>query len=396
MSFRTFADIQGHGAQLDVLRRICASEQPAHAYLFEGPEGVGKRTVAWALACRLACERPDPVAGACGACRSCHAAQRGEHPDLTLLERDGASIRIGQVREALKRLRYEPVVGQVKALIVDDADLMREEAANALLKTLEEPPSRTHFVLVTSRPALLLGTIHSRSQSLRFAELATEDVAAVLRAEGVDAGLVAMAAPLSEGSVSRARTLCDPEWLRAVDDLVRFLLGLGQGSPLRVAGAVETLGGALEGLAMGAAPEEVASEAAPTASVTEARALAKAERSGAPAKRKSKKALAAEKEAAAGPRLKGLDRVGLAWALDVTRAVLRDAMLVAAGQPAAALPLARHADALEAFAGRTHAGHLAAALDVCLATEAGLVLNPNVRLALESTWLEVDRLVRRA
>ena len=388
MSFRSWTDVRGHTAQIGVLRRICASQQPAHAYLFEGPDGVGKRVVAWALAARLTCEAPNDVSGACGACRSCHALQRGEHPDLTLLERDGVSIRIGQVRDALKPLRFEPVLGRAKVLIVDEADTLREEAANALLKTLEEPPSRTHFILVTARSQLLLGTIRSRSQTVRFGDLDSADIEAVLIAEGADPSLVAMAAPLAEGSVSRARTLCDPKWLAAVDRLTTFILGLGAGDPLRVADTVAGLGRTLEGLTLHESPDDSPLTASPTATAAEAKALATAERKG------GQPATVKAAPTAVVTQLKGLDRVGLRWALDVTRTVLRDAMLVGAGVPVHTLPLARHGEALVALSTRAEPRAIAAAIDVCLAGEAGLVLNPNARLALEAAWLEIDRLMR--
>lgn len=388
MSFRTWTDIQGHAAQIGVLRRICASDQPAHGYLFEGPDGVGKRVVAWALAARLACETPNAQQGACGACRSCHALMRGEHPDLSLLERDGANIKIAQVRDALKPLRFEPVLGRAKVLIVDDADALREEAANALLKTLEEPPSRTHFILVSSKPQLLLGTIRSRTQTLRFGDLDALDIEAVLRAEGQEPDLVAMAAPLAEGSVSRARSLCDPEWLAAVDRLTRFVLGLGAGNPLRVADAVAGVGKTLEGLTLHESPDDQPLSAAPTASAAEAKALARAERKG------TKVAAPKTRQSTAGARLKGLDRTGLRWALDVTRTVLRDAMLVAAGMDVSEVALSRHAEGLKKLANRAEPTSIALAVDVCMNGEAGLVLNPNPRLALESAWLEVDRLLR--
>ncbi|MCO4760068.1 MAG: DNA polymerase III subunit delta' [Myxococcales bacterium] len=390
MSYATWSDVRGHSAQIGVLQRICASAQPAHAYLFEGPDGVGKQMVAWALAARIACEAPTADQAACGECRSCHSLQRGEHPDLKVLKKDGASIRIGQVRDALKPLRFEPVLGRAKVLIVDDAHLLREEAANALLKTLEEPPSRTHFILVTSRAQLLLSTIRSRSQVVRFAELDTQDVAAVLLAEDQPADLVAMAAPLAEGSVVRGRTLCDPDWLAAIDRLVRFVLGLGAGNPLRIGDAVAGLGGTLDGLSLQISPEQQPMVAAPTASISEAKALAQAEKKG----RSAPKKLASKPES--GTRLKGLDRVGLSWALDVTTTVLRDAMLVATGMDPDEVPLSRHAEGLLNMRDRTHAAAIAKAIDACLATEASLVLNPNPRLALEATWLEVDRAIRHA
>ena len=384
MALVLLSEIRGHGAQIEVLRRICAASQPAHAYLFQGPDGIGKQTIAWALAARLACLKASGRDDACGRCRSCRALKRGNHADISLLVRDGASIRIDQVREAGKRLRFDPVIGRCKVLIIEDADRLREEAANALLKTLEEPPPRTHFILLTGKPQLLLRTILSRSQTVRFTSLAHEDICAILEAEGRSPEAARVAAALAEGSLARARPLCQPDWLAAVDEVARFTLSLRAVNSCEgpaFVSAFTTRWGKLEAMV-----ERVAEvEKGPTSSVAEARALAQ----GQPAPVRKKRAAAA----APKRRVARLDRDALIWAVDAVRLVLRDAMLVAGGIDAAGLPHGRHAAELNALAARADARRIIQAIEACENLERRFVYNPSPRLALEAVLVEAAQVL---
>ncbi len=380
MALIQFSQIRGHGAQVDVLRRICASAQPAHAYLFQGPDGIGKQTIAWALSARLACLCAEGRDDACGRCRSCRALKRGSHADISLLSCEGTGILIKQVREASRRLRFEPVIGRCKVLIVEEADRLREEAANALLKILEEPPPRTHFILLTSRPQLLLRTIVSRSQAVRYSNLAPEDVCAILEVEGPDSSAARVAAALSEGSLTRARPLCQPDWLEAVDEVVRFTLSLGETAACHVPAFVSDFITRWNKLAA-IATQEAAAQEAPTSSVAEARALAR----GQPIPKKKVRVKAARR----GPTR--LDREGLVWAVDAVRLVLRDAVLVASGIDPEDLPHARYAADLRALAARTDARSIIGAIEACERLERRYVYNPNTRLSLESVLVEAAR-----
>ncbi len=390
MALHRFSDIVGHHLQRDLLVRTAAGGQVAHAWLFEGANGIGKLAVAWAFAARLACLAPGPEGDACGKCRSCNALERGEHPDIALLVRQKASILIDQVREATGRLRYDPVVGRAKVLIVDDADLLREEAANALLKTLEEPASRTFFVLVSGRPQRVLGTIVSRCQRLRFSPLSPDDIVTLLAAEGHDRTSAGIAAALCGGSLHAARALCDARRLEVIDLICRFALGLGNRPSSAAAAFVEELSERIAGLEPIETPQEEPIADAPTASVAEARALARGDAAIAPIKRKSvNKSI---KEAAAA-RTKGLDRDGLAWAVDALRAILRDAMLIGAGVDPSRLPHVRYRDQLEKLAARVDGGALCDVIDSCQAMDDRMVINPNPRLALEALLVSAgDRL----
>ncbi|HEV8550435.1 MAG TPA: DNA polymerase III subunit delta', partial [Polyangiaceae bacterium] len=185
-----FADVLGQEPAVRTLERALAAGKVHHAYRFEGPAGVGKELLAFALAQTLVCERGG--AAACGQCSACRRAVSlsGEeprvplHPDVVLLGRglyrsvlgSGASeatgISVEQVRRiVLARVGFPPHEGRALVFIVRDADEITVQAANALLKTLEEPHARTHFILLTSRPSRLLDTIRSRSLPVRFAPL---------------------------------------------------------------------------------------------------------------------------------------------------------------------------------------------------------------------------------
>lgn len=371
MALHTFSEIRGHRSQIAALQRLCSAGRHGHAYLFEGPEGVGKDTVAQAFLQRLACleATPDSV-DPCGRCRSCVAAGRGEHPDLTRLKRDGAKIKIEQVRAMQQRLRYEPVLGRIKGVILEDAELLGEEAANALLKTLEEPWPGVVFVLVTGKPQLLLETIRSRCQVLRFAELSPADLTALLVLEGQAPETAAIAALLAEGSMREARVLCDPARMALVDFVVQFALALGAQPASDAAGFVDQLAARL------VAAKALQQEKAKTDDDGEA---------------KTSDAKTAEPKS--GGRVE-FTRVDLQWVLDVLRALLRDALLVAAGIDLASLPHARYGAGLHALLARADTERLVAILDACERLEVRMVLNPNPRLALAALLVEAGGRLR--
>jgi DNA polymerase-3 subunit delta' len=201
MSFR---EIRGHRPLLALLERAVAQGTLPHSLIFAGPEGVGKRLTATALAQALNCERADGAG--CGECTACKRIARGVHADILVIEPgDSGSIKIDQVREAVDRTAYRPFEGRRRLVIIDEADALVPEAQNALLKTLEEPPPASVFVLITSRPDVLLPTVRSRCQRLRFGPLAPADVADVLiNDHGVEPADAHAAAAAADGSVGRA------------------------------------------------------------------------------------------------------------------------------------------------------------------------------------------------
>ena len=200
-----FTEIEGHAPLFQLLARAVARESLPPSLIFAGPDGVGKKMAAVALAQLLNCLAPAP-GDACGACASCRRIARRVHADLLVIEPgDTGSIKVEQVRDAVERTAYRPFEGRRRMVIIDTADALVIPAQDALLKTLEEPPPASVFVLVTSRPDVLLPTVRSRCQRLRFGRLAPAAVAAVLMArhEYSEADAYA-AASVSDGSVGAA------------------------------------------------------------------------------------------------------------------------------------------------------------------------------------------------
>jgi len=224
--------VRGQPTAVEILRRALVSGRVHHAYLFDGPDGVGKERLAFALAQALVCERRAPgSADACGECRAClRAVPRPDqptpsHPDVVVLERglyDPAAIgrrspevqdiSIDQVRTlVLAHAAFPPYEGRAKVTIVRRAEELSIAAANALLKVLEEPGSRTHFVLLSSAPQALLPTIRSRVQPIRFGPLPDLVVADLLTEHGIERSRATAIAPLAGGSMTSALLLSDPQ-----------------------------------------------------------------------------------------------------------------------------------------------------------------------------------------
>ncbi len=180
----TFAEVVGQERAIGILRAALANQRLHHALLFTGPAGVGKRTAALALASALDCELA-PGEG-CGRCSTCTRIADGIHPDVITLAREGAAqiVPIETVRaQVVAAVGLPPHEARERVFLIDEATALQPAAANALLKTLEEPPARTRFVLMTVAPDQLLPTIRSRCQRVAFAPLAAEARRAVGGAE---------------------------------------------------------------------------------------------------------------------------------------------------------------------------------------------------------------------
>jgi len=221
------SDILGQTQAVDVLRRAAAAGKLAHAYLFTGPEGVGKATCARHLAAALNCDSA-PAEG-CNECISCHKIEHGLHPDLLHIEPDGAMIKIGQVRQLEEQLSFAPHEGRCRVVLIDGADLLNLNAANALLKSVEEPRPRTLFVLVASAGHRVVPTLVSRCQRLRFvpldADLVFQVVSRVSDAREEDRRASAV---LAEGSPRRALRLIEGEQVTFIQHTVGALLRAAQ------------------------------------------------------------------------------------------------------------------------------------------------------------------------
>ncbi len=219
----SFAQIIGEERAVAIVRNALRQDRIPHAYLFVGPEGVGKRLCALTLAKAMNCLSPPEPAECCEQCSSCLKIDSGNHADVVLLEPEGEVIKIDQIRELQKRLRFRPLEGGRRIHILDQAHRLNAAASNALLKTLEEPPEATHWILITSRPHRLLPTILSRCQWVKFRSLANAQIEQILREKGelppADAHFYAS---LAGGSASQAEDLSHrvgfekrQEWLRA-------------------------------------------------------------------------------------------------------------------------------------------------------------------------------------
>lgn len=233
-------EIKGHEATRDVLERAVQNQRVHHAYLFSGPEGVGKRQMALAMASILNCtnrSNKTPFEPQCGQCTHCLRIARDQHPDLHTVKPDGQFIKIDQIRVIQKAASTRPYEAAFQVVIIDDAHRMTDEAANALLKTLEEPPLTMRLILITSQAHLLLDTIRSRCQLVRFGSLAPEVVEHLLR-EGTknmdpqpSADALRVAARLGEGSVGRAQHVLKDGLLDRREDLLNTLLRVDRSSP---------------------------------------------------------------------------------------------------------------------------------------------------------------------
>ena len=216
-----------------------------HAYLFAGPEGVGKRRVADALTALVLCtdrQGDTESLDSCGRCPACLKLAAGSHPDRVVVEPDGRFIKIAQVRDVHSRTRFAPFEGARRVIVIDRAETIREEAANALLKTLEEPRGDTMFILVTANPQRLLTTIRSRCQTLRFGGLEPSDVAAILVDGGESESASAVAGRLSGGSVGGASHVLSSAIYEERPALVSKFCGLPEFSSSEILGMAEELG----------------------------------------------------------------------------------------------------------------------------------------------------------
>ena len=224
-----FRDIIGHEHVLSLVSRAAIGGTLPQSLILAGPSGVGKHMAATALAQLVNCAAPIESArtgwDACGECAACRRIGRRVHADVLFLEPgDTGSIRIEQIREAIERSAYRPFEGRRRVVIINDADAIVTEAQNALLKTLEEPPASSTFVLVTSRPDTLLITVRSRCQRLRFGRLAPADVAGVLMGKhGYAEADAHAAASLSDGSIGRALEEKTESFVEARDAALRLL-----------------------------------------------------------------------------------------------------------------------------------------------------------------------------
>ena len=193
----------GHEWAVELLQRSLDTDRVAHAYLFSGPPQIGKTRLALDLAQALNCEQPELP---CGHCPSCLKIERGTHPDVRLIEGEGAggSIKIAQVRQLQREVVLSPFEGRYRVFVLHRTDLATLEAANSLLKTLEEPPAQVVMILTAVRVEQLPSTVISRCQRLDLRPLARHVVEATLREKEVPAAQAQLLARLAGGRLGWA------------------------------------------------------------------------------------------------------------------------------------------------------------------------------------------------
>lgn len=218
-----FGTLTGNEPVKQSLQRLIQNGRVPNALLFAGPEGVGKKRFAFELARAFVCQSPSGIEG-CGECHACRRVDTfvipeptdknkddfkkvffGEHVDVGKIVAYKRTILVDAIRELEKAAYFRPYEAKARFFVIDDADKMNDEASNALLKTLEEPASTSHIILISSRPDTLLQTIHSRCQTIRFAPVAVDLIERFLldstQLPNTDARI---AARMSGGSIGRA------------------------------------------------------------------------------------------------------------------------------------------------------------------------------------------------
>jgi DNA polymerase-3 subunit delta' len=370
-----FEQLVGQDRAVRVLRSALMRDRVAHSYLFTGPESVGKSTAARVFAQALNCEAEREEAP-CGRCRSCALIERGNHPDVRVLTisadirgRQRSEISIDQIRQNPKKPRetppplihdayLKPGMGRHKVYIIDPADRMSEEASNAVLKVLEEPPPHVVLILVSSEPASLLPTIVSRCQQVAFHLVGTRAIEGKLRELGLDPQDAAAIARLSGGRIAWAiRASQRPEVLavrRALLDVCAGMIGSSLPAALRIAEEIKLQAARLaqeEPKPAEEVEEDEAEEAAP-ASFGGERAV----------------------------------RAQLPWCLEVVVSWYRDLVAVSQGAP---LLNPDYERAMRVHAHPELVGQAECAVESILETKHAIERNANIDVALESLVLDL-------
>lgn len=225
MSFKT---VLGHEKSIRWLRQAILQKRVVHSYLFWGNEGIGKKYVALQFAKALNClNKGWEIGDACDSCASCKKIDHSLHPDVLVLEPEGQTLKVEQVREMQKDLAYRPYEGRYRVIILSAADRMAPQMSNTLLKTLEEPPLHTILILIANHLRGMLPTILSRCQSIPFRPLPTSLVSQwLVEKKGINEKEASLLALLSEGSLGKALEIKEEIEQIAREDLLKQWVGV--------------------------------------------------------------------------------------------------------------------------------------------------------------------------
>jgi DNA polymerase-3 subunit delta' len=221
----SFLDIYGHEKQIAILRQALSQNRVGHSYLFSGIEGTGKKTLALELAKVVNCEKGSELNDSCNECPVCLKMMHQNHPDIFLVEPEGQFIRINAIRDIQEQMTFRPMEGNKRVYVIDNADRMNDQAANALLKTLEE--------LVTSKPYTLPSTIISRCRHMRFNPLTINTVARYLvEHKNMEKQSALLLAGLSGGAIGQALELNKENAIAYRAEILDLLANTKKGEPL--------------------------------------------------------------------------------------------------------------------------------------------------------------------
>jgi len=244
-----FRDLIGNEPVKRALQVAAREGRLGHSLLFSGPEGVGKRQFALALAKTINCPNAqrDPLPDSCDACPSCRKFDRGEHMDFSLIRPETAFLKIEQIRVLREHAYRKPFEARRRIFLIDGAEAMTEQAANALLKTLEEPPVESLLILVTDQPTRLLPTIRSRCQIYHFAPLSTAEIERFLRERFTrPEEEIRLLARLASGRIGKALSIDLSVYREMRHEILELLAVLATGDRVRLIKAAEYLGRRLD------------------------------------------------------------------------------------------------------------------------------------------------------
>jgi DNA polymerase-3 subunit delta' len=225
-TFKTFSEIIGQERAIGFLKGVMGRGKIPHAYLFAGIAGIGKTTAALALTQAINCKEPVNQ-GACGQCQTCRQVRSGNFPDLVFIEPDRQNIKIEQIRGLNRTLSFKPISGRYRVSIIRQAEVMTDEAANSLLKTLEEPPQNNILILNVTEPLALFPTIVSRCQKVLFRPIPVRAIVDwLVDNQSLEEDKAHVLAKISEGSLGKAIRMCEVEFIKKREYLLSRLIQL--------------------------------------------------------------------------------------------------------------------------------------------------------------------------